>query len=79
MRNIMLSATLKPNMQSVIVLLVTCSFYNVFFCLKSRKWVKYYILSSIVCTFMHENDAEIFPPHYTWKVTDKGFKMAYDE
>jgi hypothetical protein len=23
-----------------------------------------------------ENDAEIFPPHYTWKVTEKGFKMA---
>jgi hypothetical protein len=23
-----------------------------------------------------ENDAEIFPAHYTWKVTVKGFKMA---
>ncbi len=23
-----------------------------------------------------ENDAEIFPVHYTWKVTEKGFKMA---
>jgi hypothetical protein len=23
-----------------------------------------------------ENDAEIFPEHYTWKVADKGFKMA---
>jgi hypothetical protein len=23
-----------------------------------------------------ENDAEIFPAHYTWKVADKGFKMA---
>jgi len=23
-----------------------------------------------------ENDAEIFPIHYTWKVADKGFKMA---
>jgi len=23
-----------------------------------------------------ENDAEIFPVHYTWKVTKKGFKMA---
>ncbi len=23
-----------------------------------------------------ENDAEIFPAHYTWKVTEKGFKMA---
>jgi hypothetical protein len=24
-----------------------------------------------------ENDAEIFPTHYTWKVTEKGFKMAF--
>ncbi len=23
-----------------------------------------------------ENDAEIFPSHYTWKVTEEGFKMA---
>jgi hypothetical protein len=23
-----------------------------------------------------ENDAEIFPVHYTWKVAKKGFKMA---
>ncbi len=23
-----------------------------------------------------ENDAEIFPVHYTWEVTEKGFKMA---
>jgi hypothetical protein len=23
-----------------------------------------------------ENDAEIFPAHYTWKVPEKGFKMA---
>ncbi len=23
-----------------------------------------------------ENDAEVFPAHYTWKVTEKGFKMA---
>ncbi len=27
--------------------------------------------------FYIENDAEIFPAHYTWKVTDKGFKMAF--
>jgi hypothetical protein len=26
--------------------------------------------------FYMENDAEIFPAHYTWKVTEKGFKMA---
>ncbi len=34
------------------------------------------ILSSIVPTFYIENDAEIFPVHYTWKVAEKGFKMA---
>ncbi len=26
--------------------------------------------------FYIDNDAEIFPAHYTWKVTEKGFKMA---
>ncbi len=36
----------------------------------------YHILSSIVHTFCLENDAEIFPAHYTWKVADKGFKMV---
>jgi hypothetical protein len=24
-----------------------------------------------------ENDAEIFPAHYTWKVAEKGAKMAF--
>ncbi len=28
-------------------------------------------------TFYIENDAEIFPVHYTWKVAEKGFKMAF--
>ncbi len=27
--------------------------------------------------FYIENDAEIFPAHYTWKVAEKGFKMAF--
>ncbi len=27
--------------------------------------------------FYIENDAEIFPAHYTWKVAVKGFKMAF--
>jgi hypothetical protein len=36
------------------------------------------ILSSIVrSTFYIENDAEIFPAHYTWKVVENGFKMAF--
>ncbi len=36
----------------------------------------YCILSSIVHTFYMENYAEIFLAHYTWKVAEKGFKMA---
>ncbi len=27
--------------------------------------------------FYTENDAEIFPAHYTWKVAEKGCKMAF--
>ncbi len=34
-------------------------------------------LSSIAHTFYIENDAEIFSVHYTWKVAEKGFKMAF--
>ncbi len=30
-----------------------------------------------MCTFYIENDAEIFPAHYTWKVAGKGCKMAF--
>jgi hypothetical protein len=37
----------------------------------------YCILSSIVHTFYIENDAEIFPAHCTWKVGEKGFKIAF--
>ncbi len=37
----------------------------------------YHILSIIVRTFYIENDAEIFPAHYTWKVAEKGFKIAF--
>ncbi len=38
----------------------------------------YTVLSSIVCNFFYnENDAEIFPVHYTWKVGEEGFKMAF--
>jgi hypothetical protein len=32
---------------------------------------------SIVRTFFIENEAEIFPAHYTWKVVETGFKMAF--
>ncbi len=37
----------------------------------------YRILSSIVHTFYIENDAKIFPAHYTWKAAEKGFMMAF--
>jgi hypothetical protein len=30
-----------------------------------------------VHTFYIKNDAEIFPVHYTWKVAEKGFKIAF--
>jgi hypothetical protein len=30
-----------------------------------------------VRTFNIENDAEILCVHYTWKVAEKGFKMAF--
>ncbi len=36
-----------------------------------------HILLSIEHTFYIENYAEIFPAHYTWKVAEKGFKMAF--
>ncbi len=32
---------------------------------------------SLVHVFYIENDAEIFPAHYTWKIAEKGFKMAF--
>jgi hypothetical protein len=30
-----------------------------------------------VRTFFIENEAEIFPAHYTWRVAEKGFKIAF--
>ncbi len=44
---------------------------------KKQKKFKYCILSRIVYPFSIENDAELFPVHCTWKVADKGFKMAF--
>jgi hypothetical protein len=38
---------------------------------------KHHIFSSIYPVFYIENDAEIFPAHYTWKVAEKRFKMAF--
>jgi hypothetical protein len=37
----------------------------------------YTIFYRVKCAFLYiENDAEIFPAHYTCKVSEKGFKMA---
>ncbi len=36
------------------------------------------IFYQVQCALFYiENDAEIFPVHYTWKVAEKGFKMAF--
>ncbi len=36
------------------------------------------IFYRVQCTLFYvENDAEIYPAQYTWKVAEKGFKMAY--
>ncbi len=37
--------------------------------------VLYFIEYSV--HFFIGNDAEIFPAHFTWKVSEKGFKMAF--
>ncbi len=36
--------------------------------------VFYHVQCALFC---NENDDEIFPAHYTWKVAEKGFKMAF--
>jgi hypothetical protein len=35
-----------------------------------------YIIEYGVHFFYMENDVEIFPAHYTWKVAENGIKMA---
>jgi len=37
-----------------------------------------YCIYQVKCALFYiENEAEIFPAHYTWKVGEKGFKMAF--
>ncbi len=36
-----------------------------------------YFIEYSVHFFYIENDAEIFPAQYTWKVTENGFKMVF--
>ncbi len=41
-------------------------------------WCNITIFYREQCTLFYiENDAEIFPAHYTWKVAEKWFKMAF--
>ncbi len=36
------------------------------------------VLYRVKCTLFYiENDAEIFPAHFTWKVAEKGFKIVF--
>ncbi len=36
------------------------------------------VFYGVLCALFYiENDPEIFPAHYTWKVAEKGFKMAF--
>ncbi len=36
------------------------------------------VLYGVQCPLFYiENDAEILTEHYTWKVAEKGFKMAF--
>jgi hypothetical protein len=51
--------------------------YFLNWCLRCALPLNYRILSSIVHTFYIENDAEIFPAYYIWKVAEKGFKIAF--
>jgi hypothetical protein len=40
-------------------------------------WNLLYFIEYTAHFFYIENDAEIFSAHYTWKVGEKGFKMAF--
>jgi len=53
---------------------VTIIFGYNYFKLASQLTVFY----QVQCKLLYiENDAEIFPAHHTWKVAEKGFKMAF--
>ncbi len=43
-----------------------------------RLLLPYTVFYCVQCTLFYiENEAEIFPVQYTWKVAEKGFKMAF--
>ncbi len=44
----------------------------------ARENIYYTVFYRVQCALFYiENDAEIFPAHSTWKVAEKGFKMAF--
>ncbi len=43
----------------------------------NRAPFKYCFLLRRVRTLFKENDAEIFPAHFTWKVVEKGLKIKW--
>ncbi len=42
---------------------------------KNKRVIIFYQVSCAL--FYIENDTEIFPAHFTWKVAKRGFKMAF--
>ncbi len=40
--------------------------------------IQFTVFYRVECALFYiENDAEVFPAHYTWKVAEKGFKIAF--
>ncbi len=53
-------------------------FFNTVARLKQYSIIVFTIFYRVQCTLFYiEKDAEIFPAHSTWKVAEKGFKMAF--
>jgi hypothetical protein len=51
--------------------------HSLYFCL-SYSVTSVTIYYQVKCALLYiENDAEIYPVHYTWKVAEKGFMMAF--
>ena len=44
----------------------------------AQNFEKSTVFYPVLCALFYiENDAEIFPEHFTWKVAEKGFKVAF--
>ncbi len=63
---------LAPSFDSLCLCVIICIIWNT---TSTGKLVT--VFYQVKCTLFYiENDAEIFPANYTWKVADKGLKMA---